>query len=191
MTDNFNEENKEPETKPHWSAGSDKTLKFLAVCLSAFLGGFLAVFALSGIMALSHKKAHNLHRPLPPAAPVRSADDIFWGREIDDDFEIPAPKPPVPVPNKMNRIVNIEETPDSYKVYVNLKKFNNDEKNINVQVKPHSIKISGKANVNNKTEQSSFSYSQEMSLSRKVDIDDVTKERMGSRYVITLPVDED
>lgn len=190
MTDNFNEENKEPETKPHWSAGSDKTLKFLAVCLSAFLGGFLAVFAMSGILAISHKSAHKPYHPMPPVAPINLADERFF-EGMNDDFEIPDSKPPMPVPNKMQRIVNIEETPDSYKVYVNLKKFNNDEKNIKVNVKPHSIKISGNTSINNKNEQSSFSYSQELTLSRKIDVEEVSKERIGSRYVITLPVEED
>ncbi len=189
MTENFNEEHHEQEIKPHWTEGNNKTLKFLAVCLSAFLGGFLAVFALSGIIAIAHKNAHPFYPPMPPIS-INFDEDKFFSR-MNEEFDIPAAKPVLPDTDRVNRIVNIEETPDSYKVYVNLKKFNNDEKNIDVKVKPHSIKISGNAKVDNKNEQSSFSYAQELSLSRKVDVDDVTKKRVGNRYVITLPLEND
>lgn len=189
MTDNFNDENKDLHHKPHWTDGNNKTLKFFAICLSAFLGGFLAVFAVSGIMMLTDQNQTPHYRPMPPVMPINLTDEKFFDN-INDDFELPDEKPPIPPQHKPKHIVNVEETPNSYKVYINLRKFNNDEKNINVNVKPHSIKVSGNATVNNKNEQSSFSYSQELTLSRKVDIEKVSKEKIGNRYVITLPIKE-
>ncbi len=203
MTDNFNEENKEPEKKSHWTKGNDKTLKFIAVCLCAFLGGFVAVLALGGIMTIPHKNApmppHPFDAPAPPmhhrhhhhpAPPAKHAQAPVFLEE-DDFFVIPQPKQPVPPHKKVKGIVNIDETPQHYKVFIDLKNFNNDEKNVSVTVKPHLIKISGKAEVKKGKEQSYFSYSQELTLQRKVDVDDVTKEKIGKHYVITLPIEND
>lgn len=187
MSDNFNEENNNQEPKKHWMDGNDKTLKFLTVCLCAFLGGFLAVLTLSCFMTLSHKHARPF-RPMNPAARENTviADEIF--NDMRADFDVPPAMPPKrPL---ANRIVRVEENADAYKIYIDLKKFNNDENNVKIDIKPQFVKISGNSEINDKNEQSSFSYVKEFNLSRKVDVDDISKERVGNKYIITLPVED-
>lgn len=201
MSENFNnEENqnnsehsekKEKKYELPWHNGNGKTLKFLAICLSAFLGGFAGILALGGIYTVSHKNPQ-LYRPLPPVMDSRVVmpDEIFddMRPDMDDDTNMAATKPPVPV--RMHQTVSVEENLENYKIYIDLRRFNNNDKNINLLIKPHTVKITGKAEIKNPNEQSSFNFSQNLTLERKIDVGDVSKQVMGHKLIVTLPIED-
>ena len=196
MTDN-NENNNYSEQNPNnemkktsWTDGNKETLKLLAIALSSFLGSFLAI-ALMGKL---------LFRNTPPSPPpqiyseaqrpikVYDAEEIF--QELNKDFELMSPKFITPISTTKTHILKIEETKDSYKLTIDLKQFHDNEKNVKIDVKPNSIKISGKSAMKTENAQSSFSYYQEIPLSKKIDVDDIKKEKIANDYVITLPFED-
>lgn len=202
MTNDMNTENnneyKTPDNKPSWTDGSSNTLKFLAMCLSAFLGGFLAIFALGGVLSLGHKNLHKIQHQKHYTQEQYKADRIFdeefkkMQSQLDKEFELYSPRPPMPItmPKALQKVVQLEENPNNYKVYIDLKKFDNNEKNVNVTVKTHSIKIDGKTATKDEYHQSSFSYMQDIPLVQKIETSEVKKERIGNMYVITLPFED-
>ena len=205
MSDNMNDSNtnnyQPTENRGNWTDGNCNTLRFLANCLSAFLGGFLAIFALGGILTHGHKNLHKVQNiPYTNYQQEANFTSSFFNekdfrnieREINKDFELLSPRPAMPFPftPKMDKIVSFEENPNNYKIYINLKKFNNDEKNININIKNHSIKIDGKISSKDENSQSSFSYMQDIPLRQKIETDAVKKEKIGNTYVITLPFDD-
>ncbi len=172
----------EPNNKK-WNDGNSKTLKLIAICLSAFLGGFIAIFTLSALLSAAYKPI--LYHITPPSIPkeyMKELDDI-----LENDFDFLKP-PRTKLPTQP--IVNVEENAQNYKLYINLKKFDNNENNLKIEAKPYLIKITGKADIKKENEQSSFSYFKEFSLNRKIDTDKIQKERIGNNYVITLPIDD-
>lgn len=186
MTENMNENPVENKEQTKWNDGNKKTLKFMALCASAFLGGFAAIFALSSIMTLAHRP-----HPPKPVAPL-AIDRIYIPEEFFDEDTAPNFEPPRPVPPKAHPvhkkpIVKVLETEDELKIKIDLKRFNDNENNLKVDIKPNKIKISGVAEIKTKDEQSSFSYLKEFTLPRRIDVNDVTKNRIGNSYIITLP----
>lgn len=84
-------------------------------------------------------------------------------------------------------IVSSEETKDSYRILVDLKPFNKDEKNIGIKVKNKTVQISAqyKSKDDNK-----FNYSQfyqTLSIPEKLNMDDIKREKYGDKLVITIP----
>ena len=100
------------------------------------------------------------------------------------------PKMFAPITTPKFHIVNIEENNDNYKITIDLKQFHDDEKNVMVDVKPNYVKISGKASVKTEKEQSSFSYFQEIPLTKKIELEDIKKEKIGNNYIITIPFED-
>ena len=196
MTDN-NENNNYPEQNPNnemkktsWTDGNSEMIRMLTVALSSFLGAFLAI-ALLG---------KTLFKDVPPPPPqyihneaqrpikIYDAEEMF--KEINRDFELMSPKFITPISTPKIQVVKLEETKDSYKLTIDLKQFHDNEKNVKIDVKPNSIKISGKSAMKTENAQSSFSYYQELPLIKKVDTEDVKKEKIGNDYIITLPFED-
>lgn len=210
MTEENNNQEIQPqnEEKRHWTAGSEQTLKWLLIWAAAFLGGFLAVMLVNTYTPFNQQLPPPRHHweDEPFSYERFSAENDF--RELHPEFEhgnfehkkhngerpgknkkyLPNANPIGHAP--FYSVANIEELPDKYKITVNLRKFNNDEKNVKVDIKPHLIKISGNVVTNTKEEQSSFSYSKSLTLSKKIDTDDVKKEVMGSKLIITAPFED-
>lgn len=194
MSEDFKQENnnEQDDHKLPWHNGNKKTLKFLAICLSAFLGGLVGMMILGSVFTLAHKNA-KLYRPEPP----KMDNMMFMPRDFFEDFEaenseiqkdlqIP-PKPPIP---RGKRIVTLEENAESYRLYIDLNRFNNDEDNVKLTIKPREIKINGNSNVKYKAEESTFSFSQNIRLDKKIDVKDVTRQKIGNQLVVTLPIED-
>ena len=173
MSENFNNENQNenyttPEQKPNWTDGNQNTLKFLAMCLSALLGGFLAIFALGGIMSLEDKKMQERHPFKTSKYNYNKVAYDNYMKTFEDDFDkefqrnidYMNQKQHMPRPHKMPKTLRFEQNSDNYKLYINLRKFNNDEKNIKLTIKPNSIKIDGKAET--KKEKSQLQHAKTM-----------------------------
>lgn len=200
MTENYDNNNSnkaqsEEIRRSSWADGNCGMIKLLSVALSSFLGAFLAIVLLGKIF---------VNNDIPPQSQSFTPhqmqhkadinDTLFvedeWLKEINRDFELMSPKMVMPIATHKLNIVKFEENDDNYKLTINLKQFHDNEKNIIVDVKPHSVKISGKASSKNEKEQSSFSYTQEIPLYKKADIDDVKKEKINNDYVVTIPFED-
>lgn len=186
MTENMNEQNKHELTD-----GNAKTLKFLTVCLCAFLGGLAGIYFINKTAPIApqygfpYEMQRQHHRGMHDFN--MAPDDFRNPPEFNPDFQNKKPIAKAPF---INSVANLEEMPDSYKLYVNLRRFNNDEKNVKVDITKHSIKINGKFDSNKKGEQSSFVYKNELVLPREIEVSKVKKELVHGKLIYTLPLDD-
>ena len=195
MTENYdnnysNENHSHHTNKSSWSDGNSEMIKILTVALSSFLGAFLAIALLGKMLVNEPSQTSPQQTQQNTGTTTNEFDEDDWLKEINRDFELMSPRMVMPIATHKLNIVKFEENDNSYKITINLSKFHDNEKNVIVDVKPHSVKISGKASTKSDKEQSSFSYMQEMPLYKKVDVDDVKKEKVGNNYIITIPFED-
>lgn len=91
----------------------------------------------------------------------------------------------------MNNIgLKTEETKDAYKISVDLKPFNNDEKNVDVKTHGRTVSISAEYKSNDKQNFSSSKFHQTIMLPTKIETDEIKKEKKGDYLLITLPKED-
>lgn len=176
---NIENETKSSSAECH-CAENKKWIKYVLICLSAFLGAYLAVYYIVDQVR---------HEYYSPFMRFDNLDKVFREQEkAFDDFEKTTMNFNVEMLGKTP--VNIEtiKNDDVYKVIIDLKEFNNDEKNIKLDVKQDRLSISGESLKKDKNSQSEYSFSQNFSLPENVDVSKVTKEKVDNKYVITLPI---
>lgn len=177
------------EARPPKHNPYEKTwIKYLMIAFGAFLGAFLAVYFVVDV---------TIHRFFYPPSPAffdsRDIDKMIEQQSKDMDkfasvqtFPNPFLNPFAAGPVKVQTF----EDDDSYKVVVDLRPFNGDEKNIVVKARPHKVSIEGKYDFKNKHAQKDVSFSQSFSLPEEIEVDKVTKEKKGNSYIITLPFED-
>ena len=79
---------------------------------------------------------------------------------------------------------------EGYKICINLKPFDDNEKNIKVDIKPNRVNISGQSGKVDKNNESEFSFAQSFILPETINVSKVKKERKGHKYIIILPFED-
>lgn len=153
-------------------------LKILGIILATFIGAFLAFYLAVDI---------TLHRLLSPEYNIRKMEKILQKQEKHfrnfDDKILEHPFEPKMAP----MLVNLVKEPGEYKVVVDLKPFDNNEQNIKVQLNDNIVTISGEMDKNTKHEEKIINFTQSFSLDEDVIPVKMTKEKKGSKYIITIP----
>lgn len=88
---------------------------------------------------------------------------------------------------KADKLVHIEKGINAYKVIVNLKAFDNNEKNVETSVNGNSLTVTA-AGVNPKKDDV-IRISETYDFGNNVDLKELTKQREGDKYIITIPID--
>jgi len=83
--------------------------------------------------------------------------------------------------------ITTEETKDMYVIKVNLKPFDNDQKNIEVKIKGKKVTISAQYKTKDKNEYSSSQFYQSLRLPVDIDAKAVSQKKEGDFLVITIP----
>lgn len=164
------------------------TILLLSTVLAAFLGAFWAVH-------LSRPP----HPPLGMSSPQQLAEqekimeqqeEFFdkFNHNFDDFVEhTPAGASFI----AMNNIgLKTEETKDAYKISVDLKPFNNDEKNVQIKTHGKTVTISADYKSKDKQNFSSSQFHQTLILPSKIEADEISKVKHGDSLVITLPKED-
>ncbi len=88
--------------------------------------------------------------------------------------------------------IKTEETVEEYKIILDLKKFGNDEKNINFELKNNIVTISGKyENREEENYYNSSSFYRSFSLPNKVDTKNIKKIVKDNKLIFIIPKLED
>lgn len=157
-------------------------IKVLLVSFAAFLGAYLATYYIVD-------QARHTHG-YPFIKYERPSRDFMAQRRLYEDFnrferdtlnidkDLMAKNPVKIKPLKNN---------EGYQICINLKPFDNNEKNINIDIKQNRVNISGQSNKVDENNESEFSFSQSFILPETIDVSKVKKERKGHKYIITLP----
>lgn len=92
-----------------------------------------------------------------------------------------------PIKKIDNDIIDLDEEYNSYIISVDLKPFDNNEKNVQVYINNGYITIEGKNEADDKYSSNLFSMSQSYRFPRPVDFDNMTQRIQGDKLIITVP----
>lgn len=169
------------------------TILLISTVVAAFLGAFIASFVVL--------KEHRQPRLVPfvsagvqPPISYDEQEKIMEQQEkffnkFDSDFDDIIKHSPAKAGfiYMNNSGLKTEETKDQYKIIVDLKPFNNDEKNVDVKVNGRTVSISADYKSKENHEFSSSQFHQTLMLPQKIDESAVKKERKGDSLIITIP----
>lgn len=162
-----------------------KWIKVLLISFAAFLGAYLATYY------IVDQARHTYYSPFIKLE--REGKDFMAQRRLYEDFnrfdkdamrldsDIMAKNPVKIKPLRDN---------EGYKICINLAPFNNNEKNIKVDVKNNRVNITGKSDKMDKHNESEYSFAQSFILPHDVDTQKIKKEKHGNKYIIILPFED-
>lgn len=174
----FKECHCEEHKTEHW-------VKFALLLLALFIACYLAVYYVLDQMR---------HAYYLPSAPIENIDRII--NEQDKMFEKDMGLSTFPMHNNaMMAVKNPIETykdddNDSYKMIIDLKPFNDNAKNVNVDIQDNKISVTGLGEKTGRHSDKVYSFSQSFVLPEKIDKAKVTKEQKHHKYIITMPIED-
>lgn len=156
-------------------------LKFIGIILATFIGAFLAFYLAVDL---------TLNRMLNPEYQMKKMEKMVQKQErniqkfedkiLDQPFE----------PKMAPMLVNLVKESDEYKIIVDLKPLGGNDKNINVKLNENVITISGEIEKKELRGEKIMNFSQAYYLDEKLKSNEITKERKGNKYIITIPFED-
>lgn len=156
----------------HW-------IKILSVALIAFLAIFLAFYIVMEIM---------LSRMADPIYNMKRIERVIKHQQKDLrklETKMISENPFEPKMRPM--LVNLVKEPSEYKVIVDLKPFENKEKEINVVIDNNILTINGEIDKKTYSSEKIVRFSQSYYLDEELEDNKITKEKKGDKYIITIP----
>lgn len=156
-------------------------LKHILTGLLVFLGAFTAFYVVTDW----HYK-----RMLDPVVQMRKMDKMMmkeqhqaermFDRQAKKDFNLE---------KKTERFIRAEKDADNYKIIIDLKPFDNDEKNVEVTTNGNVLTVTAAGAVKKHGTEHVLKVSQSYSFNDDVDLNKLTKIREGNEYIIFIPID--
>lgn len=157
-------------------------LKVVLIGLLVFLGAFAAFY----VVADWHFK-----RMLDPMVQMRKMDRAMMRQERQmDKFAKKEFQKADRMMVNTAPFIHVDKTDDTYKIVIDLKPFDNDEKNIEVKVNGNIVTINAAGEKNSRHGQAITRYSQTFAFGERINAQDITKVRQGNEYIITIPFDD-
>jgi len=157
--------------------------KFAILLLTLFLACYLAIYYILDQIR---------HSYYLPAMPLENIDKII--EEQDRMFEKDLGTFPM-----QSRVLKQIKSPvetfkddksQAYKIIVNLKEFNNDPKNIKLDIQDDKVSIMGINQKTGKSNEKIYTFTQSFYLPEKINTKAITKEQSGTKYIITMPLEK-
>lgn len=154
-------------------------LKHVLVGLLVFWGAFAAFY----VVADWHFK-----RMSDPVVQMRLMDRAFQQqeRQIDriaqKDFRRAQKMDSAP-------FVKVDKNKDAYRIVIDLRPFDNDEKNVEISTSGNTVMINAAGAKNSRKGQEIMRYSQAFAFGENIDAENITRVRQGNEYIITIPFD--
>ena len=168
------EENKEQNTENQESIKVSKPIssnknifKYIGILVAVFLATFCAVYVVVDM---------NMNRLgfTPFVVGFQQFEKIF-----DEDSKYVEQNSPAPV--------KIESKSDKYIISVNLKTFDNDPNNLDIEIAENGVKITGKVIKNDGNETRESSFYQSVMFPNNINDAKATQEHKGNKLIIMLP----
>ena len=91
---------------------------------------------------------------------------------------------------KAAQFIHVEKTPDAYKIIIDLKPFDDNEKNVEVKTEGNTLIINAAGERNSHNKQEILRYSQAFAFGEDINTSEITKVREGNNYIITVPFED-
>ena len=164
----------EENRKQHW-------LKIAAIVLITFIVSFLAFYlAMEWMMHRISDPVYNAKRLEKIMLKQEHRFQTLGDKMMENPFE----------PKMRPMLVNLVKENDAYEVIVDLKPLEGDEKNINVQVEDKMLTISGELDKKWHDNERIINFTQSYYLDEKLQLDKMTKEKKGDKFIITIPYED-
>lgn len=92
--------------------------------------------------------------------------------------------------NQASHIINIDKTEDAYKIIINLKPFDNDEKNVEVTTEGNKMTITAAGETKKHNKSAIIRFTQSFIFPDNAIIGEMTKFKDGNKYVIVVPLED-
>lgn len=156
-------------------------LRHILTGLLIFLGAFLAFYVVSD---------WHFKRMLDPVYQMRRMDRAIQKQERQ--FDKMARKE-FQQQNKLDRaaaqFIHVEKNSDAYKIIIDLRPFDNNEKNVEVKTQGNTLIINAAGEKTDRRGQEIVKYSQAFAFGEDIDANHIMKVREGNNYIITVPFD--
>lgn len=171
-------EKKDLEFKDCW-------VKFALLILALFLGSYLATYFIidqtrhSYYINPMHGKGF-MNKPY---------DEVLWDRDFKREFdEMESKMMPKKHLFRNHQVVETFKTNDAIKLVIDLRPFGNKVENVMVNVDDNKISISGSNDKKLIEGEKEFFYSQTFTINDKINKDEITKKKIGHKYIVTIPL---
>lgn len=167
-------------------------LRHLLTALMAFLGAFAAFYVITD---------WHFKRMYDPVYQMGRIDKAIMQRERNfDKMEMRALKQQHKMENKAFKhqekmeknaiqFVHVEKDKDAYRIIIDLRPFDNNEKNVEIRTEGNTLIVSAAGERNSHNKEEIIRYSQAFDFAEDIDASEITKVREGSKYIITVPFD--
>ena len=164
----------EETTKHHW-------LRLAAIAIITFIGAFLAFYIVMEIMynRLSEPnfETKRFERLVQQEQNyIRKYDE----KMMESPFE----------PRMRPMIVNLVKENNEYKIIVDLKMLESNENNIKVNSEGNILTVSGEVDKKQFGNERIINFAQSYYLNENLDLEKMTKEKKGYKYIITIPFED-
>lgn len=90
-------------------------------------------------------------------------------------------------PKMSSRLVNLIKEDNKYKVIIDLKPLDNNENLIDFDIDDNVIKISGTSEKQDSHREQIINFSQAFYVDEEINSDNISTEKIGNKYIITVP----
>ena len=87
------------------------------------------------------------------------------------------------------QFVHVEKGKDAYRIIIDLRPFDNNERNVEVRTEGNTLIVSAAGERNSHSKEEIIKYSQAFDFTEDIDASGITKVREGNKYIITVPFD--
>lgn len=156
-------------------------LKVILISLLVFFGAFAAFYVVTDW----HYK-----RMLDPAVQMRKMEKMMMHdqRQMDRMMNREFRKN-MAAEKGVQHFIKVEKTPQNYKVVIDLKPFDNNEKNVEVLTDGNSLTINAAGEREKHGHNEIIKFSQTFSFDDDVDLSKINKIREGNEYIIVVPIE--
>lgn len=156
-------------------------VKHIITGLLVFFGAFAAFYVVTDW----HYK-----RMLDPVVQLRKMDKMMRKESFDAERMMRKEfKRGGAIEAKTGQIVHIEKLDDLYKIVIDLKPFDNNEKNVEVTTSGDTLTINAAGEQKGHKRDTILRFSQSYSFPEDVDLTKIAKSREGNQYIIMIPID--
>lgn len=156
--------------------------KHIIIGVMVFLGAFSAFYVVSDMF---------FHAMFNPDHQMKHMEKQFMKEQhnmdkmMNQDFEQGKS-----LYKRENEVIHMLQTDDNYQIIIDLKAFDNDEKNVDISVKNHILSINAAGIKNTKRGEKIVKISQNYMFGHNVKLNEMTKKREGDLYIITIPIED-
>lgn len=156
-------------------------LKLILISLLVFFGAFAAFYVVTDW----HYK-----RMLDPAVQMRKVEKMMMHDQRQMDKMINRQfKKDAAMERVIKHFVRVEQTPENYKIIIDLKPFDDNEKNVEVTTSGNSLTINAAGEREKHGHNEIIKLSQTFSFDDDVDLSKINKIREGNEYIIVVPIE--